>query len=188
MLRRWSIGLIVAALAALAVAPAALAGPKGTDRPFKATMSGYAYWEFPGIHPSGCLEVTTVTESPGNATHMGEIMSYWSHCPAEVDNHADGFIKLVAANGDSLWGTYDYDEATEVANPDGSFTFGSPMVFTGGTGRFASATGIVTVTYGVVPEFWCVPADWNDPDEVFACLDFTVEWQWWGTLEGRINM
>ncbi len=188
MLRRWSIGLIVAALAALAMAPAALAGPKGTDRPFKATMSGYAHWEWPGAHPSGCLEVTTVTESPGNATQLGKIMSYWSHCPAEADNDADGFIRLVAANGDELRGTYDY--GPEVENPDGSFTMLIPVTWTGGTGRFAAATGTATITYGVVPRF-CEPGPGNP-----LCmevgggvgLDLGVPWPWWGTLEGRINM
>ncbi len=183
MLRRWSIGLIVAALAALAMAPAALAGPKGTDRPFKATMSGYAHWNVTAHCGEG---PTTLTESPGNATHMGKIMSYWSHCPAE-DRADDGFIKLVDARGFELHGYYDYGE--EIDNADGSYTFRKLLVWDGGTGPYADAQGWAAVTYGVTPVFveGC-EFDWDDMDSVFACMDFTAYWPWWGTLEGRINM
>ena len=46
----------------------------------------------------------------------------------------DGRITLIAANGDELYGVYDYPAIDD----------GYPIVFNGGTGRFANATGEAT--------------------------------------------
>ena len=172
MLKRSSIGMLVVALIVLMVIPAVSAKPGGIERPFKATLTGEASWEFPGR----CGNVTTVTDATGKATHMGSVKADWTHCP-DNDTINDGEMTLIAANGDELHGYYDYP----------GIDAGSPITFDGGTGRFANAVGEVLVHYDVIPVFWCEPADWNDEDAVFACMDFTVPWQWTATLTGTIS-
>jgi len=183
MLKRWSIGSLVIALVVLMAVPAASAGRHGTDRPFKASFTGEARWEWPGDFPSGCDEVTTVTNAFGKATHMGRTALMSSHCPAQDSEHEryDGRLTLTAANGDRLYAMYDYPAIDE----------GDPVIFNGGTGRFKNATGQATWVYDVMPvlldeELWdeagCV-----NPEEDFACLDFSVPWQWSSTLTGTIS-
>jgi hypothetical protein len=165
--------LFVAALVSLVAVPSVAAGPRGTDRPFKAALTGVVLYEFPG---PACPIVTTVTESSGRATHLGRVAASWSHCPAAPEIVMDGMVTITAANGDTLTGTYDYDPASPIL----SF----PINWTGGTGRFSDATGSVIGVYTVTPQFipGCVP----DPDP-FPCYDFTVPWPWSGTLSGTIN-
>lgn len=174
MSKRWLIVLCVA-LVALTVMPTASASPGGTDRPFKASFAGPVHWEFPGDFASGCSGITTVTKSPGKATHMGTVMLSSSHCPAEPAYTNDGFGTIEAANGDELYMVYDYDPMDEGNEIE--------VTFDGGTGRFSEATGTAVWTYYVIPEF---VAGCDDPDP-FNCMDFTVSWQWWSTLTGNIS-
>lgn len=175
MSRRWLAVLAVAALFLVAVTPMALAATGGTDRPFKASFEGPVHWEFPGDFPSDCDEVTTVTESPGRATHMGKVTISSSHCPDEPDYVDDGVATIVAANGDQLFMVYDYDPFDE----DNTI----PVRFDGGTGRFDGATGEAEWTYYAIPEF----IEGCDDPESFDCLDFSVSWQWGSTLIGDID-
>jgi hypothetical protein len=168
--------MAVILLVSLVVVPMVSAAMNGTDLPFKATLSGSARWEFPGSSPSDCAEVTTFTEATGQATHMGQVKAYWSHCPAEPDYVNDGRLKLIAANGDELYGTYNYDPLSD------SNEF--PITLTGGTGSFADASGTVVVTYDVIPQF--IPGCNPEPDP-FPCMDFSVPWPWSATLTGTIS-
>lgn len=155
---------------------AATAAEGGTNLPFKATLVGSARWEWPGTWPSNCQIVTTVTEPTGEATHLGKIKMFSTHCPAEPDYIVDGKLKIVAANGDELYGTYNYDPASESND--------IPVTLNGGTGRFADASGSVIMTYDVIPQFiaGCNP----DPDP-FPCFDFSIPWPWSATLTGTIS-
>jgi hypothetical protein len=174
--RVWMVLLGVVPLV-LATAPVGVAATGGTDRPFTATMAGEARWEFPGESASGCKTVTTFTDASGTATHLGAVQASWSHCPDEPGYDQDGRLRIVAANGDELYGVYDYP----------GIDMGSPITVTGGTGRFAEAAGALYVTYEVVPQFFCEPSDWDDEDAVWACIDVNVPWPWYGTLSGTID-
>ena len=57
------------------------------------------------------------------------------------------------------------------------------MLFDGGTGRFAEASGSATWTYYLAP----VLIDGCDDPDDFDCLDFSTSWPWWSTLEGAID-
>lgn len=172
----WRMLLLAGALVSLLAVPMASAGTGGTDRPFKTTLAGSVHWEYPGVSPSNCATVTTLTDAVGQVTHMGRVAASWSHCPDEPGNTADGRLTLTAPNGDRLHGRYDYDPASESND--------IPIAFTGGTGRFAGASGAVVATYEIVPRFisGCNP----DPDP-FACMDFSVPWQWSATMTGSIS-
>jgi hypothetical protein len=168
--------MTVILLVSLFVVSMAFADIGGTDRPFKATLVGAARWEFPGSSPSNCAEVTTLTEATGQGTHMGQIEAFWSHCPAEPDNVNDGRLRLVATNGDELYGTYDYDPNSESNDIQ--------ITFNGGTGSFEDASGTVVATYEVIPQF--IPECDPEPDP-FSCFDFFVPWPWSATLTGTIS-
>jgi hypothetical protein len=171
-----SVVTAVILLFSLFVVSTAFADKGGTNLPFKATLAGTASWEFPGESPSNCTVVTTFTEATGQATHMGQIEAFWSHCPAEPDYLNDGRLRLIAANGDELYGTYNYDPNSESNN--------IPITINGGTGSFADASGAVVGTYEVIPQF--VPGCNPEPDP-FPCFDFSVPWPWSATLTGKIN-
>lgn len=169
MLKRWMTGSVVFALVILMVVPAASAGKGGSDRPFQAWFTGEVHWEF----TEHCAEppvTTLVTGAVGNATHMGRVTTDWAHCPAN-DAADDGTITIVAANGDELWGMYDYPGIDE----------GEPITFVGGTGRFADASGAAYVTYDVELTF----RDGCDPEsDPLMCLTYSP---WSAHLTGTIN-
>ena len=168
--------MAVVLLFSLFIVPVAIAAEGGTDLPFKATLVGGAHWEFPGSTASGCTVVTTLTEPTGQATHMGKVQAFMSHCPAEPEIVNDGRVKLIAANGDELYGTYNYDPASESND--------IPITLNGGTGLFAGASGTVIMTYEVIPQF--IPGCNPDPDP-FPCMDFSISWPWSAALTGTIS-
>jgi len=158
------------------IIPAVTAAEGGTDLPFKATVTGAAHWEFPGSTPSNCTVVTTLTEATGQATHMGQIELSASHCPAEPEIVNDGRITFIGANGDKLYGTYNYDPMSESQD--------IPVTLNGGTGLFADATGTANMAYDVVPQF--IEGCNLEPDP-FVCMDFSVPWPWSATFTGTIS-
>jgi len=173
-----SLAVVMAVILLLSqvIQPVAKAAEGGTDLPFKATLTGTARWEFPGSTPSNCTVATTLTEATGQATHMGQIEAFFSHCPADPDIVNDGRLTITAANGDKLYGTYNYDPSSE--SNDFSITL------KGGTGLFVDASGTVIITYEAIPQFieGCNP----EPDP-FACFDFSVPWPWSATMIGTIS-
>lgn len=173
-MRRWLAPIVLAALVAMLAMPV-VAASHGTERPFKGSFAGTIRWEWPGSFPSGCTIATTVTEASGLATHLGAVSLVTSHCPAEPEYGLDGRATFVAANGDELNGVYDYDplsEGNEIA-----------FAFSGGTGRFADASGSAVWTYYIIP---VLIEGCDDPDN-FACLDLSATWPWWSTLVGTIS-
>jgi len=74
-----------------------------------------------------------------------------------------------------LFGLYDYDPSS-----GGNSLFVS---WTGGTGRFAQASGSVVVAYTVIPQF--IP-ECNPEPNPFPCFDFSVPWPWSATATGTI--
>lgn len=164
-----------AAVITLLVTPMTAHGQNGTDRPFKATLTGAAHWGFPGVSPSNCTIATTFTDATGQATHMGRVVMSSSHCPGEPAYVNDGRTTITAANGDMLFGLYDYDPT--------STSHAIPVTWVGGTGRLAEAWGSAVLEFAVVQQFkpGCTPVP------SFQCFDFSVPWPWTATLVGTIS-
>jgi len=177
-MRRSRMVLVAAALASLVLVPMASAGKGGTDRPFQATLSGAATYIVPAGCPPKCLTFTTVGDATGQATHMGRVTMHSTHFPYDLANHLDGSMTLTAANGDKLYGVYDFDPLSPVQSVT--------VTFTGGTGRFADASGTVVVSYTVVPQFKPIPP--CDPNtDPFGCLNSAVPWPATWSMSGTIN-
>jgi hypothetical protein len=86
-----------------------------------------------------CPVLTVEILGTGNATHLGRLTNEQSHCAAPPSlAFTDGVFTLTAANGDQIRGTY-FGEFVPLDPP--LFTIDGHFSITGGTGRFADATG-----------------------------------------------
>jgi hypothetical protein len=158
-MKRWWIPFMVLVL----LAAAGCAKEGGTNLEFKSTLAGEVHWDT----TDHCSSITSITDATGTATFMDDVTAQWMHCPDDPDaaNHEDGALVLRAADGDELDGVYDYPAIDD----------GAPITITGGTGRFANASGSLEVTYAVTPVY------------AGGQPDFSVPWKWEALLNGTIS-
>lgn len=156
------LALAIASVLWLAVAVPASAGPD-VERPYKGTEIGTSTVFFDDTCEPGSGTVTCVvtTVSTARITHVGkaavtsegEITIFFAEVCTLLDGvtpgsvfRATGTSEIVAANGDRIFGTYENEGC---AGPPGTENIGTALVgsqtITGGTGRFAGATGSTTV-------------------------------------------
>jgi hypothetical protein len=145
-------GLILAAVAA---APAAAAD----QRPMTGQFTAQAAPTTPRCGPDA---LTLGFEIQGVASHLGSLSGGGSNCTEfTLTTNAvavwDGLVTLIAADGSTLTGTYSGAQGAPIA---GRAPFENTLTITGGTGRFADADGIWSLT---------------------GVLDFTT-----GTIDGRV--
>ena len=137
MFRLVSLRRITFVLAALAVL--GLAGPAAADEqvPFKGDLEGDVT-----ITPLDPPYVHVDVDATGNATHLGEFTLDILHKVNRMDRAAVGTYVFTAANGDMLFADFT-GKATPTAIP-GVLYIDETATITGGTGRFAGATGSFT--------------------------------------------
>ena len=124
--------------------PSALTGPPwlataGTDLPFSGSVSGTTAARFPA---PGTLEITL--EGGGTASHLGRFLVTGVDTGTFPEPVATGNWVLTAANRDRLFATTEsrgepVDQRTDRVT--------TTAMISGGTGRFADATGSFTVTF-----------------------------------------
>ena len=135
--------LLVACLALAVVSMMSFAAPAvaGDQVPLKGSFDGQSVQT-----PDGAAVHDEIT-STGNATHLGQFDMVIS---ATVNRpFGAGTIVLVAANGDTLTATF-----TGIAVPSGTpgvVLIQEHATITGGTGRFAGATGSFDIERLFVP-------------------------------------
>ena len=128
--------------------------PEGKKVPFHGVFSGHllGFDETPEAiaercdPPSGQVAWAVASfEAWGTATHMGKTYMYAEHCSYRpfdgppVGYYGEGQFELIAANGDSLIGTYTNGESI---TPPPIIGFREDSAFhDGGTGRFTFASG-----------------------------------------------
>jgi len=100
-----------------------------------------------------CLDITgapfqTVTEAEGRMTHLGRTEVSLSHCATADGQAVAGAARFTAANGDEIWASY---SAHTVAPPP-MIVQEAEFIITGGTGRFAAASGRLRATVYVTFE------------------------------------
>lgn len=132
------IRLLLAALAAvLFTAPQAAAAE---SRPFTSDFTVQA--TFAPTPLPGVFAVTT--SGSGHASHLGKVTVSSTETldfvtsPGSVVLH-DGLLVMTAANGDQLY--WSYEGTGSPPDESGESALAGTFVITGGTGRFADATG-----------------------------------------------
>jgi hypothetical protein len=129
-----------ASLALAFLAVVGLAGPvtAGEDVPFKGSFEGDVT-----VTPLTPPFVRVDVEATGQATHLGTFTLDIPHVVNRADRTAVGTYEFTAANGDMLFADFT-GKATPTAIP-GVLYIEETATITGGTGRFAGATGSFTV-------------------------------------------
>lgn len=146
-LSRRSFATVLAAIALLGVATPAVAGNVDKPLPFDGE-----YTTPPGPPPEPTITCETgipsAGEGTGHANHIGAFTFRAEWC-LQFPVTTVAFTTVVAANGDELYNTWTSEG--EFA-PDGSLHFTQYFTFTGGTGRFANATGNGVATGVAYPD------------------------------------
>ena len=127
----------LAASLTLAVAVMGLAGPvaAGEQVPFRGRLEGDVT-----VTPLEPPYVQVDVDATGNATHLGRFALAIPHIVTRPT--ATGTYQFVAANGDTLTASFS-GKATPTATR-GVLSIVEAATITGGTGRFAGATGSFT--------------------------------------------
>jgi hypothetical protein len=123
--------VLVAALAALALPAAALGGARV---PLKISDSGS--WGV-GVHDCGS-QLPVFVDTTGTGTHLGRYAYASQECADLGGATFAGAFTITAANGDTLVGTY---AGTFTVDGGGTIHYEQTNTVTGGTGRFAGASG-----------------------------------------------
>jgi hypothetical protein len=115
-----------------------VAGPSsGNEVPFKGTLEGRLTISTPLEPPL----LSNLNEASGTATHLGRFTLEIPHIVNTMTRIGTGTYEFTAANGDTLVATFT-GQATVVA--PGVLSVLDTATITGGTGRFAGATGSFT--------------------------------------------
>jgi len=151
-MRRLSMLSLVAVLVAVMAAPVSAKKPDPTELPLMGEFSGRLIG-FGAVEEGRCdatpegkvAWAVTSFEGWGTATHLGKAYVYAEHCSYADEvtgpdgTYGQGQFKIVAANGDILYGTYTDGESL---TPPPLVEFVDKFTFVnGGTGRFATASG-----------------------------------------------
>lgn len=133
------------ALAACLASTLALAGPTGV--PFKASLTTH---EVIGFDPVACQSapfLAGTTTASGQASHLGAVTGSGTDCitptSAYTSVFSNGKLSVIAANGDELRADYSGNLSPSATPP--VFVINGTYRITGGTGRFANASGTGTV-------------------------------------------
>jgi len=137
MFRFVSLRRIALALAAFAVL--GLAGPvtAGEHVRFKGRLEGDVT-----ITPLAPPFVSVLVEATGTANHLGNFTLEIPHVVNRASSTAIGSYEFTAANGDTL--TADFTGQAMPTETPGVLAIVETATITGGTGRFAGATGSFT--------------------------------------------
>ena len=129
------------ALLAGALVTAALAGPvaAGGHVPFKGELAGTAT-----VTPLNPPVVAVRIEATGTATHLGRFTLVAPHTVNQATLTAVGTYLITAANGDTI--TADLAGTATMVSPPNVIAISETATVTGGTGRFADASGSIQVT------------------------------------------
>jgi hypothetical protein len=126
------------ALAILAVVGLAGPAPAGEQVPFKGSFEGDVT-----VTPLAPPFLQVDVEAMGKATQLGKFTLDIPHVVNRANGTAFGSYEFTAANGDTVYAIFT-GTATPTATP-GVLYIEETATITGGTGRFAGATGSFTV-------------------------------------------
>jgi hypothetical protein len=118
----------------------AMAGPATASEqvPFRGTLAGIAT-----VTPLNPPIVAVRIEATGTATHLGRFALVAPHTVNQATLTAVGTYLITAANGDTI--TADLAGTATMVEPPNVISITETATVTGGTGRFAGATGSIQV-------------------------------------------
>jgi hypothetical protein len=121
------------------------AAAAGNQIPFNGTVSGQIPADLgpPVPGSDGCVFNFFVSNS-GNGNQLGNFTGTSNFIPNVCNGSYTGSFRWVAANGDSISGPF-FGQLIPTATP-GVFDNNETAIVTGGTGRFAGATGMFTLS------------------------------------------
>lgn len=159
---RRSLLLALAAAVVTTLVTAVAVGASPASRPFKGSMSGTVTF----VTDAGCpMGLRSDPAAVGTASHLGEFTYTASHCSGLT---FAGEQTMVAANGDKLFADYESVGPPVVPPNEVGTVYDVPAAFTitGGTGRFADATGggvmIAHITFmGFGAPVWPSTFEWR---------------------------
>lgn len=145
----WRMVLVALVGAMLGTALPAAAG-RMIGRPLSEDLSGYTVgMVMSPVFPEGdtfggrCSTPSqwiSTSSGTGVISHLGAVSWVTEHCfQLGTGTFGDARLVITAANGDRVYGTYD-------GVMTGETTFAETLTITGGTGRFAGASGTVDET------------------------------------------
>ena len=142
-----------AGLALAVVSVVVFAGPAAAKEqvPFKGRLDGVAT-----VTPLNPPFVSVVIEGFGNATQLGHFTVSIPHLVDRSNSTLVGSYEFTAANGDTL--TADFTSQVTPTDVPGVVNVAVTATITGGTGRFAGATGsfvgerVADMVHGTVTE------------------------------------
>jgi len=143
--------LTLALLAVLPLAATAAAERQGKQVPFRGQLEGVAT-----VSPLPPPFVAVDIEGSGHATQLGHFEVSIPHVTNRSNGTAVGSYEFTAANGDTL--TADFTSRVTPTDLPGVVSVAVTASITGGTGRFADATGsfvgerVVDMVHGTVTE------------------------------------
>jgi len=143
--------LTLALLAVLPLAATAAAERQGKQVPFRGQLEGVAT-----VSPLTPPFVAVDIEGSGHATQLGHFEVSIPHVTNRSNGTAVGSYEFTAANGDTL--TADFTSRVTPTDLPGVVSVAVTASITGGTGRFADATGsfvgerVVDMVHGTVTE------------------------------------
>jgi hypothetical protein len=132
--RRFTAGLALTVAALLA-----FAGPvaAGKQVPFKGSLEGVVT-----ITPLAPPFVSVAIDASGNGTHLGLFSASIPHTVNRATRMATGTYEFTAANGDKVFA--DFTGQSALTSTPGVLSIVENGTITGGTGRFAGASGSFT--------------------------------------------
>jgi len=166
--------MIIAILGLLVLGLAAVAAADSSNRPFKGSLSGEVTFNFVGqeVCPTSDLlygDLASDSTARGNASHMGRVQMVSRHCTPAGEAVTGGFMTLTAANGDDVFIQYDGTAPFPIPGVTEYVDVELDFSITGGTGRFADATG---------------GGEMNAQIEFlgFGVMTWPATWDWTGTI------
>jgi len=133
--------LMVAGLVLLTFSATATAKPKAM--PFRGYVVGQV-WFTPGTPEDPSPSVTglwTDSSACGDVSHLGATVMTGRHPTPAGTDITGGKMAMVASNGDEVWIAYTGDAPYPIPGVPSTILVDVDFTITGGTGRFASASG-----------------------------------------------
>lgn len=164
---------VLAASLLLVVTLAGAATAHADARPFTGSVAGDVTFPFVGTELCPATDVffgglRTESVASGTASHLGQVTMTTLHCTPAGETIAGGEGTFLAANGDAIY--FEYGGTAPFPGPGTTVIVAEvDFLITGGTGRFADASGGGHLTGYVNFE------GFEDPS-------WAASWVWTGTI------